>query len=112
MVELFLRGAYIRIYTVAAESRVCSHYRFVRSSPDSGGGSSNLPLDLQYQGSAIFYVLDRIVSPRTFRLLLAQACRGPCQHSTFMLWADFKVQGSRGACMCVMERGDGSPGQV
>ena len=43
---------------LAAESRVCSHHRFVRSSPDSGGGFSDSPLDSQSMGSAISYALD------------------------------------------------------
>ena len=43
---------------LAAESRVRSHHRFVRSSPDSGGDFSDSPLDSQSMGSAIFYALD------------------------------------------------------
>ena len=43
---------------LAAESRVRRHHRFVRSSPDSGGGFSDSPLDSQSMGSAIFYALD------------------------------------------------------
>ena len=43
---------------LAIESRVCNHHCFVRSNPDSGGGSSDLPLDSQSKLSAIFYALD------------------------------------------------------
>ena len=85
---------------LAAESRVCSHHRFVRSSPDSGGGFSDSPLDSQSMGSAIFYALDSgrglchpgrspAAGPGLPRAL-------PSQH--FALWADFKI--SR-VCVCV-----------
>ena len=87
---------------LVAESRVRSHHRFVRSSPDSGGGFSDSPLDSQSMGSAIFYALDsgRGLSPRTFPLLLAQACPGSCHHSTSCCGqiSRFKVQG---VCVCV-----------
>ena len=43
---------------LVAESRVRNHHRFVRSSPDSGGGFSDSPLDSQSMRSAIFYALD------------------------------------------------------
>ena len=88
---------------LAAESRVRSHHCFVRSSPDSGGGSSDSPLNSQSKGSAIFYALDSgrglchpgrspAAGPGLPRAL-------PSQH--FVLWADFKVQGSRCVCVCV-----------
>ena len=43
---------------LATESRVRSHHHIARSSPDSGGGSSDSPLDSQSMGSAVFYALD------------------------------------------------------
>ena len=91
---------------LVAESRVRSHHRFVRSSPDSGGGFSDSPLDSQSMGSAIFYALDsgRGLSPRTFPLLLAQACPGSCHHSTSCCGqiSRFKVQACDVCMSCVL----------
>ena len=81
---------------LAAESRVRSHHHFASSRPDSGGGSSDSPLDSQSMGSAVFYALDSgrglyhpgrppAAGPGLPRAL-------PSQH--FVLWADFKVQGA------------------
>ena len=56
---------------------VCAHTGYcciMRNSPDSGGGSSNLPLDSQSKGS----VTQDVPLP------LAQACSGPCHHSTLI----------------------------
>ena len=66
---------------LAAESRVRSHHRFVRSSPDSGGGFSDSPLDSQSMGSAIFYALDSSGGCVT-QDVPPVAGPGPCHHST------------------------------
>ena len=94
---------------LAAESRVRSHHRFVRSSPDSGGGFSDSPLDSQSMGSAIFYALDSgrgLCHPGRSPCCWPRLAQGP---AITALRAVGRFQGSRfkvcvcGACvyMCV-----------
>ena len=86
---------------LAAESRVRSHHRFVRSSPDSGGGFPDSPLDSQSMGSAIFYALDSgrgLCHPGRSPCCWPRLAQGP---AITALCAVGRFQGSRCVCVCV-----------
>ena len=101
---------------LAAESRVHSHHCFVRSSPDSGGGSSDSPLDSQSKGSAIFYALDSgrgLCHPGRSPCCWPRLAQGP---AITALCAVGRFEGSKFegvcACACVCEEENSNPAKV
>ena len=88
---------------LVTESRVRNHHRFVRSSPDSGGGFSDSPLDSQSMGSTIFYALDSgggLCHPGRSPCCWLRLAQGP---AITALGAVGRVQGFKvqGVCVCV-----------
>ena len=89
---------------LAAESRVRSHHRFVRSCPDSGGGFSDSPLDSQSMGSAIFYALDSgrgVCHPGRSHCCWPRLAQGPAITALRAVDRFQGFQGFKGVCVCV-----------